>query len=134
MHKKRFSAGSAVALVLSRLLAGIVLFWVLAVCDLQSRPLFVPALVFVLLNLAAIIFISAGGTWLSGKMGIAFFTGICTATILYTLAQFIHFIIAIGTGMSAEGYVLYHLIVFFLYLLIALPIGIFGASREKHAS
>ena len=132
MHKKGFSTGSAVALVLSLFLTGIFLFWVLAVCDLQSRPLFVPALVFVLLNLAVIIFISAGGTWLSGKMGIAFYGGICTATILYTLAQFIHFMIAMGTRMSAEGYVLYHLIVFFLYLLIALPIGIFGATREKH--
>lgn len=131
MHKKSLSAGSAVALILSLFLTGIVLFWILAVCDLQGRPLFVPALVFVLFNLAVIIFISAGGTWLSGKMGIAFYTGICTVTILYTLAQFIHFMIAIGTGMSVEGYVLYHLIVFFLYLLIAFPIGIFGASRGK---
>ncbi len=91
--------------------------------------MFVPALLFVLINLAAITFVSAGGSWLSGKMGIAFYGGLCTATIFYTLAQFIHFIVAVNTVMSVEGYVLYHLIVLFLYLLIALPIGIFGVGR-----
>ena len=77
MHKKRFSGGSAVALILSLLLTGVVLFWLLAVCDLQDSHLFVPALVFVLLNMAAILFISTAGTWLSGKMGVGFYAALC---------------------------------------------------------
>ena len=123
MHKKGFSGGSAVALILSLLLTGIVLFWLLAVCDLQDSHLFVPALVFVLLNMVA---------WLTGKMGIGFYAALCSATVLYTLAQFIHLMLSIGSNMTVTGYVLYHLIVCFLYLLIVLPIGIFGAGREKN--
>ncbi len=131
MYKKGFTRGSAVALFLSLFLTGIVLFWIFAICHLQRHDLFVPALVFVLINLSAITFISTGGSWLSGKMGIAFYGGLCTATVFYTLAQFIHFIVAMNTLVSVGGYVLYHLLVLFFYLLIALPIGIFGAGRGK---
>ncbi|GEM_PF-911633 len=131
MNKKKFSAGSAVALVLSLLLTGIVLFWLLAVWGLQSSPLFVPALVFVLLNMAAILFVTTGGTWLCGSIGFGFYTAICIVTILYTLAQFVHLILCADSEMSTAGYVLYHLIVCFVYLLIVLPLGIAGGGKEK---
>lgn len=132
MHKKGFTGASAVALILSLLLTGIILFWLLAVCNLRDSHLFVPALVFALLNMVAIVFISTAGTWLSGKMGVGFYAALCSATILYTLAQFIHLMLSIGSNMTVTGYVLYHLIVCFLYLLIVLPIGIFGAGRKKN--
>jgi hypothetical protein len=130
MNEKRDTVGSFAALFLSVFFAVIVLFYMFSFLKVTDHTAFWAAITFAVINLLIIILLTSCEKLLVHKLGIPSYKEICTATIIYSVFQFIHMGLQYDSK-SVTGYILYHLIILFLYLMIVVPLGIMGMNSKN---
>lgn len=130
MNDKKFSLGSIAALFLSLFFSIIVIFFMFTFLSVNEYDAFPAVITFACINLIIIILITSYGRLLVNKAGSATFSALCTITAIYSAFQFIHLVFRYHEA-SISGYILYHLIILFIYFLIAIPVGIMGIKNKN---
>lgn len=124
-----FTIASILSVFLALLFCGCILFAMFAIAQVQNYSAFGAVLTFSVINMIIILILAVIGKYLSQTIATASFISICSTTVIYTLLQFVHMLFSYKT-ISTNGYILYHLVVLFLYLLIVIPAALMGTKKK----
>jgi hypothetical protein len=100
------------------------------VMNIKACDAYLPALIFVFVNLAAITIVVTCGKLIIKYLSISFYIQLSFITLLYSFFQFIHMFAAVG-NINLNSYILYHLCVLFVYFTIVVSIVLLGIHNNK---
>ena len=130
MNNNKLSFGSIAALLLSLFFSVIVIFALFAFLKIDEYEAYSSVLIFAIINLLVIILVVSCGLPISIKAGAASYAVICTVTAVYTILQFISLGLCYKTE-AVTGYIMFHLILLFIYLLVIIPVSIMGIKNKN---
>ena len=119
-----------VAVLLTVCFTGIMMFVLFGILSLADKTGGIARIVFSILNCLILMGLAALGGTIAGATTVATLIQLWTVTVLYTAAQFGAVFIGINTW-NGNLYILYQLIVFFLYLCVALPVLSISYKKNK---
>ena len=124
-----FSIASIFSGLLALMFCGVAFFSMFAIAQIQNYHTFGAVLTFASINMIIIFILALCGKYLSHVIPTASFISIWAVTVIYTLFQFIHLGFNFNV-VSTNGYILYHLILLFIYLIIVIPAALIGVRRN----
>jgi hypothetical protein len=112
------------------LFCGAAFFAMLAIGQIQNYNTFGAVFTFATINMIIVFVLALCGKYLSHIISTASLISIWGVTIIYTLLQFTHLGFYYKT-ISLNGYILFHLILLFVYLIIAISSALIGVRKNN---